>query len=151
MREPGLRSEILGDVDIAPHNEGSMENLYQGLQMAIPLMFAVDDVVDYESTSESTFAARAAALGASPEECIYDFLCEGDGINVASLMGAGYVHGNLDAMREMLVDANTVTGLADAGAHVKLICDGTAPTTQLTLCPRDRRRGERIGIEYLVE
>ena len=151
MREPGLRAEILGDVDIAPHNEGSMENLYQGLQMAIPGMFAIDDHVDYEPTADRAFGARAEALGVSPEEFIYDFLCTGDGTNVASLMGAGYVNGNLDAMREMLVDANTVTGLADAGAHVKLICDGTAPTTQLTLWTRDRVRGDRIGIEYLVE
>ncbi len=66
-------------------------------------------------------------------------------------MGAGYVDGNLDAIREMLVHPATITGLADAGAHVKLICDGTAPTTQLTHWARDRTRGERLPLEFLVE
>jgi N-acyl-D-amino-acid deacylase len=34
---------------------------------------------------------------------------------------------------------------------VKLICDGSSPTTQLTLWTRDRTRGEQIPLEYMVE
>jgi N-acyl-D-amino-acid deacylase len=51
----------------------------------------------------------------------------------------------------MLVHPVTVVGLADAGAHVKLICDGSSPSTQLTLWTRDRTRGERIPLELMVE
>ena len=50
----------------------------------------------------------------------------------------------------MLVHEATVTGLSDAGAHVTLICDGSMPTTQLSFWARDRRRGERIPLEFLV-
>ncbi len=55
----------------------------------------------------------------------------------------------MNVLREMLVDPNTVTGLSDAGAHVTLICDGTAPTTQLTYWTRDRA-GEQLPIEFVV-
>ena len=59
--------------------------------------------------------------------------------------------GNLDAIREMIVHPATIVGLADAGAHVKLICDGSSPSTQLTHWTRDRTRGETIPLEFMVE
>ena len=61
------------------------------------------------------------------------------------------MNGNLDAVREMLVHPATIVGLADAGAHVKLICDGSSPSTQLTHWSRDRSRGETIPLEFMVE
>ena len=54
-------------------------------------------------------------------------------------------------MREMIVHPATIVGLADAGAHVKLICDGSSPSTQLTLWTRDRTRGEKLPLEFMVE
>lgn len=151
MSDPSVKQSILHGDDVPPTQAGSMEALYLSLQAATPLMFALDDVVDYEPGPELTFAALAAAAGVTPLERMYDFLCEGDGTNVAALLGAGYVEGNLDAMREMLTSPVTVTGLADAGAHVKLICDGSAPSTQLSLWTRDRTRGETIPLEFVVE
>ena len=50
----------------------------------------------------------------------------------------------------MLLHPSTVTGLSDAGAHVTLICDGTMPTTQLTYWTRDRAKGEKIPLEFIV-
>jgi len=61
------------------------------------------------------------------------------------------MEGNLDAIREMIVHPVTIVGLADAGAHVKLICDGSSPSTQLTHWTRDRTRGETIPLEFMVE
>ncbi len=151
MRDPQVRGAILSDPDIEPHNEGSMESLYLSLQASIGRMYPAADQPDYEPDASQSFATLADRLGVSLEEAMYDFLTEDDGGGVASLMGAGYVDGNLDAVREMLVHPATVTGLADAGAHVKLICDGTMPTTQLTHWVRDRQRGERLPIEFLVE
>ncbi len=60
------------------------------------------------------------------------------------------VHQSQQVIREMLVHPATVTGLSDAGAHVTLICDASMPTTQLTYWARDRQRGERIPLEFLV-
>ena len=151
MRDPAVRAQILADDDVPPENPGSMEALYEALQMRIPGMYVLNPVVDYEPGSELSFLDIAARQGKTPTEAAYDFLAEGDGTNVATMLGAGFVDRNLDAVREMLVHPETVTGLGDAGAHVKLICDGSMPSTQLTHWARDRTRGEKIPIEFLVE
>ncbi len=151
MRDPERKARILADDDVAPDNPGSMESLYEGLLRSIPIQFALPKgAVDYEPGPDSMMMSIAKAKGVEPAEAMYDFLCEGDGSNLAALLGAGYVDGNLDAIREMLTNQHTITGLADAGAHVKLICDGTMPTTQLTHWTRDRTRGEKIPVEFLV-
>jgi len=151
MRDPQVRRQILTDDDIAPDNPGSMEALYEALQMSISRMYVLDDVVDYEPGSECCFLELAAAQGVTPLEAAYDFLAEGDGTNVATMLGAGFVDKNLDAIREMLVHPETITGLGDAGAHVKLICDGSMPSTQIAHWSRDRTSGPQIPIEFLVE
>jgi len=98
-----------------------------------------------------TLGARAAREGKSVEEVYYDYLTENEGRNFASLMGTNYPDGNLDAVREMLAHPETVTGLADGGAHVNLICDGSMPTTQLIHWCGGRKRGEGLPIEFIVE
>lgn len=151
MRDPELRTRILSDDDVPPDNPGSMEALYEALQMRVPGMYLLAPVVDYEPTPDQSFLEIAAAQGQTPIDAAYDFLCEGDGKNVATMLGAGFVDHNLDAIREMLVHPETVTGLGDAGAHVKLICDGSMPSSQITHWARDRTRGAQIPIEFLVE
>ena len=151
MRDPQVRAAILTDDDIAPDNPGSMEALYEALQARISNMYVLAPVVDYEPTSEMSFLEIAASKGVTPLEAAYDFLAEGDGTNVATMLGAGFVDRNLDAIREMLVHPQTVTGLGDAGAHVKLICDGSMPSTQITHWARDRSRGPQIPLEFLIE
>jgi N-acyl-D-amino-acid deacylase len=52
----------------------------------------------------------------------------------------------------MLAHPETVTGLADAGAHVNLISDGSMPTTQLKLWGGNgRTRGEGLPLEFIIE
>ena len=41
-------------------------------------------------------------------------------------------------------------GLADAGAHLGVIADASAPTLLLTHWGRDRKRGPRLPLEFLV-
>jgi len=50
----------------------------------------------------------------------------------------------------MITDPATVLGVADGGAHVGVICDASSPTSLLTLWGRDRTRGPRLGLEYLI-
>lgn len=150
MRDPEIRAAILSDSDVEVEQAGSMENLYKLLRSAIGRSFPLDDIVDYEPSPEQSFAALAAERGVTLEEAMYDFLAAGDGTNIAALPGVGYVKGDMEDLREMLVDPGTIVGLGDAGAHVKLICDGSVPTTQLTHWVRDRTRGERIPLEFMV-
>ena len=52
-----------------------------------------------------------------------------------------YVHGDLDVVREMIMDPHTVLGLSDGGAHCGVICDASLNTSMLTHWVRDRRAG----------
>ena len=61
-----------------------------------------------------------------------------------------YADGNHDAIREMLTHPAGVSGLSDGGAHCGLICDASYPTFLLTHWARDRHRGEKLPLEYVV-
>jgi N-acyl-D-amino-acid deacylase len=65
-------------------------------------------------------------------------------------LSVGDHHAGQEAIREMLLHPDTVTGLSDAGAHVSLICDASMPSTQIAFWSRDRSRGEQLPIEFLV-
>jgi N-acyl-D-aspartate/D-glutamate deacylase len=43
-----------------------------------------------------------------------------------------------------------VSGLSDGGAHCGLICDASYPTFLLSHWARDRRRGPKLSLEYVV-
>jgi len=45
----------------------------------------------------------------------------------------------------------TVLGLGDGGAHCGTICDGSLPTFMLTHWARDRTRGERLPLPWIVK
>ncbi len=151
MRDPEVKARMLAETDLPPGDAGSMEMFGDIMQTAAAFLFALDPIVDYEPTVESTIGAHAAARGVEPIEAAYDFLAEGDGANIVALLATGYTEGNLDVVREMITHPVTILGLADAGAHVKLICDGSSPSTQLTHWTRDRTRGETIPLEFMVE
>ena len=61
-----------------------------------------------------------------------------------------YSGGDLEDVREMLLDDASVMGVADGGAHVGIICDAGAPTYLLSHWARDRTRGPRLPLEFLV-
>jgi N-acyl-D-amino-acid deacylase len=151
LRDPEVRARVLAEADGAPDDAGSMEMFAVVMQVAAEGLYGLDEVVDYEPPADRAFGAIAAARGITPLEAVYDFLASDDGTGIVVLPGAGYPDGNLDATREMLTHPATIVGLADAGAHVKLICDGSSPSTQLTLWTRDRTRGETIPLEFMVE
>jgi N-acyl-D-amino-acid deacylase len=79
-----------------------------------------------------------------------DVMLQRDGNGWLYLPVTGYVDGNQDAMREMMLHPRAVLGLADGGAHVRLTCDASTPTSLLTHWVRDRTRGPRISLEKAV-
>ena len=151
MRDPEVKARILAEHDVAPDNAGSMEMFAEVMQNTAEFLFGLDEIVDYEPAADRTFGAIAAARGVPAIEAVYDFLADGDGTGIVNLAAAGYMDGDLEAVREMLTHPATIVGLADAGAHVKLICDGSSPSTQVTHWTRDRTRGETIPLEFMVE
>src|SRR5207244_881941 len=93
---------------------------------------------------------RAERAGIAPEEFVYDMLVRDQGRTLLYMPTLNFGRGTLDAVGEMLAHPYTVPGLSDGGAHVGTICDGSFPTTLLTLWGRDRDHG-RIDLPFLVQ
>ena len=151
MRKPEVRAAILSDEDITPDLPGTMDNLYSVFKFGASQLFEIEDPIDYEPTQEKSFQSRADAKGQDIEDFMYDFLIQDAGSRFAIMLGANFYDFNHDAIHDMLSHPETVTGLSDAGAHVTLIFDGVAPTYQMTHWSRDRTRGKKIPLEFIVQ
>ena len=110
-------------------------------------VFPLGDPVDYEPTYEQSIAGIAEAAGTDPWEVLYDHLAAGE-----LMLGAftNYAQTSQEPLAQMLDHPDTVVGLSDGGAHVKMICDASAPTYLLTHWARDRSRGVRLTLETVV-
>jgi N-acyl-D-aspartate/D-glutamate deacylase len=113
--------------------------------------FPLDDPPDYEPPPEASVAALAARTGHHPVEVICDVLLADGGSGLLYFPVFNYAGGDLESQRDLLVHPNTIVGLADGGAHVGTICDGSFPTTLLTHWGRDRSRGPRLDLPWLVK
>jgi len=113
-------------------------------------MFPVGERPDYEPDAENSIAAIARKTGRSPQAVALDTLMSLGGKGLLMLPFENYAYGNLDVVHEMITDSATVLGVADGGAHVGVICDASSPTSLLTLWARDRRRGPRLTLEFLI-
>jgi N-acyl-D-aspartate/D-glutamate deacylase len=113
--------------------------------------FPMSDPPNYEPLAEESLGARAAALGKRPEELAYDWMLEDDGKALIFFPFLNYSQDTLDPALAMMRHPHTILGLGDGGAHVGMICDGSFPTTMLTHWTRDRTRGEKLPIEWVVK
>src|SRR5918993_846378 len=113
-------------------------------------MFPVGDKPDYEPDANNSIAAIAQRGGRTPQAVALDELMSRDGKGLLMLPFENYAYGSLNAVHEMITDPATVLGVADGGAHVGVICDASSPTSLLTLWGRDRTRGPKLPLEFLV-
>ena len=113
-------------------------------------MFQLRDPVNYEPGPESTLEYMANARGISPEEMALNLMLERDGHGVLYLPFLNYSQGSLEPIRAMMESPATLPGLSDGGAHVGMICDGSFPTSMLTHWTRDRTRGDRLPLEWVI-
>jgi N-acyl-D-aspartate/D-glutamate deacylase len=113
-------------------------------------MFPVAERPNYEPEANQSVAAIAERTGRTPQAVALDALMALDGKGLLMLPFENYAHGNLDVVHEMITDPATVLGVADGGAHVGVICDASSPTSLLTLWGRDRTRGPKLPLEFLV-
>lgn len=149
MRDPDVKAALLSEKEIKHEAPGSMENISALLGRGAAILYPLHDPVDYEASIDETIGSLAKAEERDPLEFFYDWMLEDGGRRFCSLSAANLPKG-LEVLRELLEHSETVTGLSDAGAHVTLICDATMPTTQLSYWARDREKGERLPLEFLV-
>ncbi|MEM7020815.1 MAG: amidohydrolase family protein, partial [Pseudomonadota bacterium] len=145
MRDPAFREKLLSETRAEKYDR--MKHILDGHYKMYPL----SDPPDYEPDPSTSIKAIAEREGRRPEEIIYDLLLERDGEAMLYSTFANYANFNLDATREMLLHKDTLMGLGDGGAHVGTISDGSFPTYLMTHWGRDRTRGERLELPWLVK
>jgi N-acyl-D-aspartate/D-glutamate deacylase len=145
LRDPAFRARLLGETSTAQRGFAgtSLRNW--------PALFLMGNTPDYEQPPEQSVAALAIARRQSPEEVALDHMLSNDGRGMLYLPFLNYADGTLDPSYAMLQHPNAVPGLSDGGAHVGMICDGSFSTTNLTHWTRDRTRGPKLSLEYMVQ
>ena len=145
LADPERRRRIVHDV---PDDGGLfakvvLDNLHRIWPVA-------DGDIDYEPTAEQSVAAVAARAGVPPMQLVLDQLTahEGNGMLYAPFFN--YAYGDLSMTYEATRHPHTRMGLSDAGAHCGAICDGGTPTFMLTHWTRDRSRGPKLDLPYVV-
>lgn len=150
LQDPQLKQALLSEPNaVAGVPPGTMAFGIAHVEWQFENLFPLDAGSTYEPLPEESFAARTAASNQAPEAVLYDYLASGPEQRAIAFF-TNYADYNLDAVREMQLDACTVTGLSDAGAHVSLIFDAVNPTYQLTYWTRDRTRGAKLPLEHVI-
>ena len=150
LRDPLVRAALLSEAnDVSGVAPGSMTFGIAHAELNFDQLFELTGQSTYEPIAAEAFSHKAKASGEAGAAYLLNYLLQ-DHQPMAIMFFTNYADYNLDAVRAMQLDDSTVTGLSDAGAHVSLIFDAVNPTYQLTYWGRDRQRGDRIDLGYLI-
>ncbi len=140
LSDPDVKAAILAEFPEHPMRTLRLDQVYE-----------LGESPEYEPDPSMSVQARAAREGVDADALLYDLLLGAGGTALLYVPILNYADGNLDAVGEMLAHPHTVPGLSDGGAHVGTICDGSFPTSLLMHWGRDRTRGERFEVPWLVK
>ena len=140
LSDPEVKAAVLAEFPEHPMRTLRLDQVYE-----------LGEQPEYEPDPSTSVQARAAREGVDADELLYDLLLGAGGTALLYVPILNYADGNLDAVGEMLAHPHTVPGLSDGGAHVGTICDGSFPTTLLMHWGRDRTRGERFEVPWLIK
>lgn len=153
MRTPEIRTALLAEetslvraATAPPSNNGPI-SMSDGLLWRI---FPLGERPNYEPDREQSVAGLAEAAGLAPLEMMYDLLVRDEGRELFYQPLGGYMTYNFDFFRKNMQHPNVLFGLSDGGAHCGVIADAGMPTFILTHWARDRSKGEKFPLEFLV-
>jgi N-acyl-D-amino-acid deacylase len=150
LADPAVRAAILSEPDLPPDPTLLFDAMYALVQHSADRIYPLGYPLDYEPTPDQTVAAIARRRGDDPLAVMYDLMLEHDAGAMLMLPFYNYAEGNHDAIYEMLSHPAAVSGLSDGGAHCGMICDASYPTYLLSHWARDRHRGPKYPLEYVV-
>ncbi len=144
MQRPDIREALLSE-----------ESAMRGGGMADPNallfhVFPLGDNPNYEPDREGSVGGMAEAAGVTPMQMMYDLLIRDGGRELFYQPLGGYFTYNFDFFRKNMQHPNVLFGLSDGGAHCGVIADAGMPTFILTHWARDRVKGDRFPLEFLV-
>jgi N-acyl-D-aspartate/D-glutamate deacylase len=122
----------------------------RAMDFALTRAYLLDDRLDYEPEPSRSVAAIARAQNRDARDVALELMMSQDGKGLLLNTFENYTDGNLNVVREMLTDEASILGVADGGAHVGLICDASSPTFLLSHWARERKRGPKLPLGFLV-
>ena len=145
MRRPEIRAALLSE-------ESGIRNPILGANVneLLARVFPLGDNPNYEPDRAQSVAGLAEAAGVTPMEMMYDLLIRDGGTELFYQPLGGYQTYNFDFFRKNMRHPNVLFGLSDGGAHCGVIADAGMPSFILSHWARDRVKGERFPLEFLV-
>jgi N-acyl-D-amino-acid deacylase len=149
LRNPDLRHRLLSEED--PNTTG-MSLIYK-MDIMWERTYPMGYPLSYTPDKNNSVAAIARREGRTPREVAYDLMLDRDGRAFLMYAAAGYADTNEAALYSMIRHPLTALGGSDAGAHVRVICDASAPTYMLTHWVRGHGQGDQyhLPIEFVVK
>ena len=145
MRDPEIKAKILSEKSLIKNE------LIQDMPKLMGQVFPLGDNPNYEPEFKDSIAGIAEAQGLDVMEVMYDMLIQGDGKELFYQPLGGYQSYSLDAQKKLLEHPNVLFGLSDGGAHCGVIADAGMPTFIMTHWGRDRTRGDKLSLEFIVK
>jgi len=147
LRDPAMRQRILSEAPLPAPESDPFASLFD---YGGDRVFTLDENPDYEPGPEQSLTALARREARPEIDVLYDLLLEDEGRALLLHAVANYSAGDHGVAHEMLSHPCSLVGLGDGGAHCGLICDASVPTFLLTHWSRDRLRGPRFPLEWIV-
>ena len=145
LAEPATKAQILSEQSIIKGG------LMQDLPGLMGQVFPLGENPNYEPLSEESIAGIAKARGLDVMDFMYDMLVANGGKELFYQPLGGYQGFSLDYQKKLLEHPNVLFGLSDGGAHCGVIADAGMPTFILTHWGRDRTRGDKMSLEFIVK
>ena len=145
MRRPEIRAALLGEESAM--RAGAMS---RGPEQLLWLVFPLGERPNYEPDRDDSVAGLAKDAGVAPLEMMYDLLLRDGGRELFYQPLGAYGSYNFDFFRKNMEHPKVLFGLSDGGAHCGVIADAGMPTFIITYWGRDRTKGDRFPVEFLV-
>ena len=145
LRDPLVKAQLLSEESVI--KSGPMQDLPKLMHQVFPL----GEDPNYEPGPEESVAGIAKARGTDPMEQMYDLLVDNDGKELFYQPLGGYQAYSLDWQKQLLEHPNVLFGLSDGGAHCGVIADAGMPTFIMTHWGRDRTKGDKLELEFIVK
>ena len=145
LRDPATKKKILSE-------ETTIKNeLLQDIPSLMAQVFPLGENPNYEPEFKDSVAGIAQKLKLDVMEVMYDLLIQGEGKELFYQPLGGYHTYDLEPQKKLLEHPNVLFGLSDGGAHCGVIADAGMPTFIMTHWGRDRTRGDKLSLEFIVK
>ena len=145
MQSPNFKKKLLSE------KPSTSDGLILSILRNYNNIYILDDPPNYEPLIEESLGFQAKKVDIEVDEFLYDYLLMDDGKKLLYYPIGNYMDSSLDAAKKMMESEHSLLGLGDGGAHCATICDASFTTHMLTFWGRDRVRGPKMDLSWIIK